>query len=80
MSNTENYKKITRNTLMLYVRMFITMGISLFTSRIILKTLGVEDFGIYNIVGGIVVLFSFLSTAMAISTQRFISFELRSRE
>jgi len=61
---------------MLYIRMFITMGISLFTSRIILKTLGVEDFGIYNIVGGIVVLFSFLSTAMAISTQRFISFEL----
>ena len=67
-SNAEHSKRITRNTLVLYIRMFIMMGISLYTSRIVLKALGVSDYGIYNIVGGIVALFSFLNTAM---TQRY---------
>lgn len=68
--------KIAKNTLFLYVRMFLTMGVSLFTSRIILNTLGVEDFGTYNLVGGIVVMFSFINTAMLGATQRFLNFEM----
>ncbi len=71
-----DYKKITKNTLMLYFRMFFSMFVTLYTSRVILDVLGVEDFGIYNVVGGIVVLFGFLNNAMAASTQRFLTFEL----
>ena len=73
---TTNKKRLAKNTLFLYIRMFVIMAISLITSRIVLKTLGEVDFGIYNIVGGIVVLFSFLNAAMATSTQRFLSFAL----
>ena len=51
-------KRIARNTLFLYFRMFITMGISLYTSRLVLNILGVDDFGIYNVVGGVVAMFS----------------------
>ncbi len=61
---------------MLYIRMFIIMAVSLYTSRIVLQALGVEDFGIYNIVGGIVILFTFINNAMVSSTQRFLNFEL----
>ena len=60
--------------------MFITMGISLFTSRIILKNLGVEDFGIYSVVGGVVIMLSFLSSSMNSATQRFISYELGKKD
>lgn len=56
--------------------MFLMMGITLYTSRVVLQALGVDDFGIYNIVGGIVVLFSFINAAMVASTQRFLNFEL----
>lgn len=56
--------------------MFFVMAISLYTSRMVLQTLGVEDFGIFNIVGGIVVMFSFLNTSMSVSVQRFMSFEI----
>lgn len=73
---SEDNKRIAKNTLFLYFRMMLTMSISLYTSRIVLNTLGVKDFGIYNVVGGVVVLFSFLNNAMSIATQRFISFEL----
>jgi len=69
-------QRIAKNTLMLYFRMFLMMGVSLYTSRIILNTLGVEDFGIYNVVGGVVTMFSFLNSAMASATQRFLSFEI----
>ena len=68
--------RIAKNTLALYVRTGVTMSVSLFTSRIILQTLGVEDFGIYSVVGGVVVLFSFLNAAMSSATQRFLNFEL----
>lgn len=71
-----NSKRIAKNTIMLYVRMFITMIVSLYTSRIVLDVLGVDDFGIYNVVGGIVVILSFLNSSMATSTQRFLNFEL----
>ena len=61
---------------MLYVRMLFTMAVSLFTSRVILQTLGIEDYGIYNVVGGIVAMFSVLSGSMSSSISRFITFEL----
>ena len=73
---TSDNRRIAKNTLMLYMRMFLVMGVSLFTSREILRILGVEDFGIYNVVAGIVVLFSFINAAMTASTQRFLNFEL----
>lgn len=75
-SNNKNNKRIAKNTALLYFRMLFTMGVGLYTSRIVLNTLGVEDFGIYNIVGGIVVLFSFLSNALTAAIQRFLTFEL----
>lgn len=74
--SSENNKRIAKNTAMLYFRMLITMAVSLYTSRVILNTLGVEDFGIYNVVGGVVTMFSFLNSSMASATQRFLSFEL----
>lgn len=76
MDKSSNNKRIAKNTLLLYVRMLLTMAVSLYTSRVVLKVLGVEDFGIYNVVGGIVAMFSFLNTAMATGTQRYLTFEL----
>lgn len=61
---------------MLYLRMGFNMLVSLYTSRIVLNVLGVEDFGIYNLVGGVIVLFSFISTSLNVATQRFLTFEL----
>lgn len=69
-------KRIAKNTILLYIRMFIILIISLYTSRVILSILGADDFGIYNVVGGIVVLFSFLTNAMTSSTQRFLNYNL----
>ena len=74
-SSSQN-KRIAKNTLFLYFRMFIIMAVSLFTSRILLQKLGVEDFGTYNIVGGIIVVFSFIQTPIASATQRFINYAL----
>lgn len=71
-----NNRRIAKNTLLLYVRMIVLMLVSLYTSRVVLDTLGVEDYGIYNVVGGIVVMFSFLNSAMASATQRYLTFEL----
>jgi O-antigen/teichoic acid export membrane protein len=73
---SKNNKRIAKNTIMLYFRMLFTMAVSLYTSRVVLNTLGVEDFGIYNVVGGIVIMFGFLNNAMAASTQRFLTFEM----
>lgn len=71
-----NNKRIAKNTLMLYIRMLFMMGVSLFTSRVILQTLGVEDFGIFSVVGGIITMFSFINGGMVNATQRFITFEI----
>lgn len=78
MSNqtSDNNKRIAKNTLLLYVRMLFTMAVSLFTSRVILNTLGVEDYGINNVVGGIVTMFFVLSGSLSSSISRFITFEL----
>lgn len=69
-------KRIAKNTIMMYIRMFITMGVSLYTSRIVLHALGVTDLGVYNVVGGLVTLFTFVNAAMMAATQRFLNFEI----
>lgn len=76
MDNSQNTKRLAKNTLMLYIRMFVTMLISLYTSRVVLASLGVEDYGIYNVVGGIVGMFGVITSAMNIAISRFITFEL----
>lgn len=76
MNTSENNKRIAQNTIFLYIRMFMIMLVTLYTSRVVLRTLGVLDYGIYNIVGGIVVMFSFFNSALTSATQRFLSFEL----
>lgn len=68
--------RIVKNTTLLYIRMLIILIISLYTSRVVLSVLGADDFGIYNVVGGVVVLFSFLTNAMTSSTQRFLNYNL----
>lgn len=69
-------KTIAKNTLILYIRMFFTMAVSLYTSRVVLTTLGVSDYGVYSIVGGIVSSFGFINASMANATQRFLSFAI----
>ena len=77
MSNqNSNNKRIAKNTLFLYFRMAIMMAVSLFTSRILIQKLGIDDYGTYNIVGGIIVMFSFVQAPISSATQRFINFAL----
>lgn len=73
---TQNNKRIAKNTLLLYFRMLFIMIVSLFTSRVILRTLGVEDFGIYNVVGGVVAMMGMLNSSMSSSTIRYLTYEL----
>ena len=67
--NTTNNKRIAKNTLLLYARMLLTMTVSLYTSRVILQVLGVEDFGVYYVVGGIISMFAFINGGMVAATQ-----------
>lgn len=69
-------KRIAKNTMFLYIRMLLSIGVNLYTVRVIWQVLGVDNYGIYNVVGGIVLMFAFLQNAMVASSQRFISFEL----
>lgn len=71
-----NNQKLAKNTVFLYIRMIVVMLITFFTTRILLSTLGIEDFGIYNVVCGFVTMFSFLNTSMANGVQRFYSFAI----
>ena len=73
---SSNSKRIVKNTLVLYFRMLFLMCISLYTSRVVLNALGVTDYGIYNVVGGVVALFSMLSGSLSASISRFLTFEL----
>ena len=75
-SHSENTRRIAKNTLMLYVRMLFGMLVSLYTSRVVLQALGVEDYGIYNVVGGLVGMFSIISGSLSASVSRFLTFEL----
>lgn len=78
MSNNQTYKsnntRLAKNTLFMYVRMGITMIVGLITSRIVLQSLGAEDFGLYNVVSGVVVLVTFLNSSLSLSAQRFMSY------
>lgn len=76
MNESNNNKRIAKNTILLYVRMLFLMLISLYTSRVILSSLGVEDYGIYNVVGGIVAMFTMISGSLAAAISRFITFEI----
>lgn len=71
-----NNKRIAKNTIMLYMRTLFVMLITLYTSRVILQSLGVEDYGIYNVVGGIITMFAFISSTLSTASQRYITFEL----
>ena len=76
MGNDSNSTRIAKNTIFLYLRSFIVLLISLYTSRVILKVLGIEDYGIYNVVGGIIGMLSFLNTSMASTYQRYFNYEM----
>ena len=73
---SSNNKRIAKDTLLLYLRMLVTMSVRIYTSRVVLNILGVEDFGIYNVVGGIVAMFGFINGSMTSATQRYLTFEL----
>ena len=73
---SDNNKRIAKNTLLLYFRMLFMMVVSLYTSRVILNALGVEDFGIYNVVGGLVAMFTVVSGSLSAAISRFITYEL----
>ena len=75
MSFVDN-KRIAKNTVVLYVRMILLMAVTLYTSRVILATLGVENYGIYSLIGGIIALFSFISNSLVGAMQRFFSVAL----
>jgi len=69
-------KRIAKNTIFLYIRMLIILIVMLYTSRVILDKLGVEDFGLYNVVGGVVAMLSFISGTLSFGTSRFITYDL----
>lgn len=73
---SENNKRIAKNTLLLYVRMLFMMLVSLYTSRVVLNTLGVVDFGIYNVVGGVIAMLGFLTGSLGAASSRYITYDL----
>ena len=74
--NMKNGRRVARNAAMLYCRMFLLMFIGLFTSRVVLRELGVEDYGIWNAVGGVVTMFTFVTTAISSAISRYLAYEL----
>lgn len=74
--NIANNKRIAKNTILLYIRMLFIMGVNLYTSRVVLKVLGAEDYGTYNVVGGVVTMLSFITSSLSGSTSRFITYEI----
>ena len=72
----ERANRVVRNTGYLFLRMLFTLAIGLFTSREVLKILGVDDYGLYNLVGTLVVMFAFLQTALTNATSRYLTFDL----
>ena len=79
MEQQDNNKRIAKNTVYLYFRMLITMIVSLYTSRVVLKVLGVSDYGLYNVIGGVVASFSMLGSALTVGTQRFLTYAMGER-
>ena len=78
--NSANNKRIAKNTVFLYFRSILLILISLYTSRVVLEALGVSDYGIYNVVGGMVAMFAMLSGSMSSASQRFITFALGKKD
>ena len=78
--SSQNNKRIAKNTLLLYFRMLLTMVVSLFTSRIVLGALGVVDYGINNVVGGVVVMFSIMSGSLSAAITRFLNYEMGKKD
>lgn len=76
MSSTINSKRIAKNTLYLYLRMLLVMVVSLFTVRVVLNALGPEDYGIFNVVGGVVAMFAFLTSTLTSASLRFFSYNI----
>lgn len=74
--NISRNKRIAKNTMLLYFRMIIMMGVNFYTSRVVLQVLGIDDFGIYTAVGGVVALFGIMSNSLSTATQRFITHAL----
>ena len=73
-------KQIAKNTIMLYIRTLLIMAVSLYTIRIVLKTLGIEDYGIYNVVGGVVVALSVINASLSGASSRFIAFAIGKKD
>ena len=73
---TISNRRLAKNTVILYFRMLFTMAVALYTSRVVLGVLGASDYGLYNVVGGIVSMLAFLNSSMGAGTSRFIAFEL----
>lgn len=76
MSNSENNKRIAKNSLFMSIRMVIVLSITLYTSRVILSVLGVEDYGVYNVVAGFVTMFGFFNSSLSNGIQRFYNYEI----
>ena len=74
--NLQNGRRIARNAVLLYLRMFLLMFIGLFTSRVVLRELGVEDYGVWNAVGGVVTMFTFITTSISSAISRYLAFEI----
>lgn len=76
MNNQSTGKRLAKNTILMYIRMIVTLVIAFYTSRVVLQKLGVEDFGIYNVVGSIIVMFASLRTLISSATQRYLNYEM----
>lgn len=74
--NQQINKRIAKNSIFMYVRMFVTMAIGLYASRVVLHVLGASDYGLYNVVGGVLTLFTMFSAALTVGTQRFLSYAI----
>lgn len=74
--STSNNKRIAKNTLYMYFRMIVVMIVSLFTTRIVFKALGIDDYGLYDVVGSIIVLFGFINKGLTTATRRYITAEI----
>ena len=73
---SDNNKKIAKNTIFIYFRIFTTMIIGLYSSRIVLQVLGISDFGIFSVVGGVLAMFTFITASLGTATSRFFNVEM----
>ena len=79
-ASIDNNSRIAKNTIFLYLRTFITMIVSLFTSRVVLNALGVEDFGIWGVLGGLVSMFGFINSSLSSSVFRYLTHAIGTRD